>query len=370
MSSLASAVTGLSPTQLAGQLIVGGFEEQEPPAELRRALRAGERAGIIVFRRNLRDGLEGLVGLQALCAELSRAAPQSLPLLFGIDEEGGRVQRLRPPALRIPPLRRVADAWGPSGVRRLAALVGAELRCLGFTLNFAPVVDVDTNPQNPIIGDRAFGNTPARVIECGRAYLEGLHAAGIAGCLKHFPGHGDTETDSHLALPIVRHSAERLESLELLPFASLLAETDAVMSAHVRVEAWDPRAPATLSRLVLGGVLRERLGFDQVVFSDALEMGAIAQDWDLGTAAVAAIRAGCDLVLPCRSQDDQAAVHTALCRAILDESDFRAIAERAAQRSLRLRQRYPSAGGTPGELDALVSGPLAALQGDLDGLRG
>ena len=223
----------LSPRQLVGQLVVVGFAGTVAPPELLASFAAGERAGVVIFRRNVDAGLTGLVGLQRLCAALGASSPAWLPPLVAIDEEGGRVARLGPPALRLPPMRRLAGLGDLDLIERVAVAVGRELACLGVSLNFAPVVDVDTNPDNPVIGDRSFARDPGAVTSAAAAYLRGLRAAGVAGCLKHFPGHGDTLLDSHLALPTVSHERARLESVELAPFRQLAPHADSMMSAHV-----------------------------------------------------------------------------------------------------------------------------------------
>ncbi|HTV21955.1 MAG TPA: glycoside hydrolase family 3 N-terminal domain-containing protein, partial [Polyangiaceae bacterium] len=180
-----AALDRLSPRQLVGQLLAVGFAGAEAPRDLLAAFEAGERAGVVIFRRNLEPGLAGLGGLQRLCAELAESSPTWLPPLVAIDEEGGRVARLGPPALRLPPMRRLGELADLHLIERVGAAVGRELACLGVTVNFAPVVDVDTNPDNPVIGDRSFSRDAGAVGAAAAAYLRGLQAARVAGCLKH-----------------------------------------------------------------------------------------------------------------------------------------------------------------------------------------
>ena len=359
----------LTPAELAGQLLVVGYDGTELPADLAAALRAGERAGVILFRRNLVPGLEGLHALQRTCAELAELAPVELPSLIAIDEEGGRVARLQPPALRLPPMRRIA-ALGDRALReRVGAVMGAELSCLGLTMNFAPVVDVDTNPDNPVIGDRAFSRDPVEVAECAAAYLRGLRAGGVQNCLKHFPGHGDTLLDSHLVLPTVAHARERLEAVEILPFRSLSPLADSMMTAHVVYPALDRERAATLSPAIAGDLLRRELGFEGVLFSDDLEMQAIAGHAAPEESAPLAITAGCDILLVCSRADAAARVHAALSARIAREPEFRGRCLEAARRSLQMRRRCRPRPGTPSELDAVLA-EAARLEGELaDALR-
>lgn len=348
-----------------GQLVVVGFAGAELPPELAAAFEAGERAGAVVFRRNLEPGLAGLGGLQRLCASLALSAPPWLPPLIAIDEEGGRVARLGPPALRVPAMRRLGELGDLDLIERVAAAVGRELACLGVTLNFAPVIDVDTNPDNPIIGDRAFSREPEVVVERAAAYLRGLRAGGVAGCLKHFPGHGDTLLDSHLALPTVSHPRARLEAVELVPFRRLGVLADGVMTAHVVYPALDPERPATLSPTIATDLLRGELGFEGVAFSDDLEMQAIAGHGAIGASAVAAVRAGCDLLLVCSRPDMQAQVFAALLDAAEEDESFARRCRQAARRGLALRLAYPPRPGTIEQIETLVRGELEPLGAEL-----
>jgi beta-N-acetylhexosaminidase len=272
--------------RLAGAVLVGGFDGTVLPDETRARLSAGHLAGVIAFRRNLvlRDGA---VDLDALCA-LTRAvadAPSSQGLrpVFAIDQEGGRVARLGSPFLRLPPMRRLGRAGDLGLTERCGAALGAELYALGVTLDFAPVCDVDSNPDNPVIGDRAFSDAPEAVSAHAVAFLRGMQSAGVAACAKHFPGHGDTSTDSHLTLPVLAHARERLDAVELAPFrAAFAAGVATVMTAHVRFDALDPDVPATLSPRVIAGLLRGELAAgrdDLVIVSDDLLMRAVADAW-------------------------------------------------------------------------------------------
>jgi beta-N-acetylhexosaminidase len=358
-------VERLSPAQLAGQLLVVGFDGDRPPPDLARALRSGERAGVILFRRNLSDGLRGLQALQGLCGELSALSPPDLPTLIAIDEEGGRVARLRPPALALPPMRRLADLGDLELVERVGRVLGRELACLGLTLDFAPVVDVDTNPDNPVIGDRAFSDDPARVVAYAGAFSRGLRAGGVQTCLKHFPGHGDTLEDSHLALPKVVHARERLERIEFRPFRELVGLADSMMTAHVIYASLDPHRPATLSPLIVRDVLRRELGFEGVLFSDDLEMQAIAGHLSVERSAVEALSAGCDLLLICSRAEAQERVHRALCERIEKDGAFRRRCAEAAARSLELRRRCPPRPGSADDLAALLHSEVAPLEAEI-----
>ena len=317
--------------QRIGQLFMVGIPGPTLEAPTRRAIEELNVGGVILFRRNLGPPQQ----VAALIAELH--ALRSRPLV-AIDHEGGRVQRLGEPFTQFP----AAAVIGRSGHSQLAHQVGAamaaELASVGIDLNFAPVLDVNSNPANPVIGDRAFGTDPDVVSAMGIALMRGLLAGGVLPCGKHFPGHGDTATDSHLELPVVRRTREELERTELPPFrAAIAAGIPMLMTAHVLYPEIDAELPATLSRRVLTDLLRVDLGFQGVLASDDLEMGAIADHQPIGAAAVAALEAGADLVLVCNDLAQAVAASQAVERAAVDgELDAHVIA--AAQRIERLRE--------------------------------
>ncbi|HEY6003831.1 MAG TPA: beta-N-acetylhexosaminidase [Anaeromyxobacter sp.] len=278
---------------VAGLFCVG-FEGKSPSPEVLELVRRGVY-GVVLFGRNVEDAEQ----VAALVAELKRAADR--PLLVCIDQEGGRVARLRAPQgfTELPPMRALGDTGDEVLAREAGRLLGSELRAVGIDQDFAPVVDVDTNPANPVIGDRSLSRDPEVVSRLGAALAQGLQAAGVAACAKHFPGHGDTSMDSHLDLPSLPHPLERLERVELVPFRALArAGVASVMTAHVVFEALDPRRPATLSPPVMR-LLREQAGFDGCAISDDLEMKAVADHFPLEEAAPGAVLAGVDALLVC-----------------------------------------------------------------------
>jgi len=215
----------------------------------------------------------------------------------------------------------------------VGALLGRELSAVGVDVNFAPVVDVDTNPDNPVIGDRSLGSSAELVARLGGALVRGLQGAGVAACAKHFPGHGDTQHDSHLMLPRLSHGWDRLQSVELVPFRKAVREgVAAIMTAHVVFEPVDAEYPATLSTRVLEPLLRRELGFDGVVFSDDMEMKAIADGFETADAAVRAVEAGIDQLLVCHTADTAHEMISAVTRAV-DQGELPlARVERAVQR--------------------------------------
>ena len=326
-----------------GQLLWVGFETPRVSPTLAAQLDAGAYGATVLFKRNLEmvgDRCD-LDALEALCRDLHRRAPDGTPALIAIDQEGGPVQRVRAPATVWPPMMahdRLPPGEDVAVAEQVGRAMGDELRALGLDIDFAPVLDVHTNPANPIIGDRAFGRDADTAVRRALAFARGLAAAGILACGKHFPGQGDTNTDSHLELPRIDHAWPRLEAVELAPFARAAGagEADAglpmIMTAHVVFAALDPDRPATLSEAVVSGLLRTKLGFRGVIVSDDLDMRAIAGLMGADRAAVGAIRAGCDALLLCRDPVNQALAEEALATAAERDTELRRrIGESAAR---------------------------------------
>lgn len=340
-------------SQSAALLLIGGFDGPQIPDELRRLTEEERLGGVILFSRNIID----LPQTAGLVADLKALGPQ--PLWIAVDQEGGRVARLPAPFPQFPPARTLGEAASATQVERAGKVMARALRLIGFDQTYAPVLDVDSNPDNPVIGDRAFSRDPARVAELGTAFIRGLQAGGVAACGKHFPGHGDTELDSHLALPTLAHPLRRMLEVELVPFkAAVRAGVASIMSAHIVFSAFDPELPATLSPQVLGPLLRDRLGFEGVLVSDDLEMAAIADHYGVEEAAVMAVQAGCDQLLICHHLDWVERAHGALVQAVEEGRLARARLEEAADRVRAMRAAYQRPVElAPGELLAALPDP-------------
>jgi beta-N-acetylhexosaminidase len=336
-----------------GQLLWIGFDGPRVPPHVEAKLAAGAIGATVLFKRNLVasvvDGpvpqeVTDLDALVELNRALHRAAPDGTPSLVAVDQEGGLVQRVRAPATRWPPMLAHDGLTTPDDAQmaeQVGRAMGLELRALGFDIDFAPVLDVHTNPANPIIGERAFGVVAETAARRALAFARGLDDAGVLACGKHFPGHGDTSTDSHLELPRIDHGWDRLETVELLPFArAAQAKLPMIMTAHVVFAAIDATRPATLSAAVVTGLLRGKLGYKGVVVSDDLDMNAIVSHGGVGPAAVAAIHAGCDALLVCQRAEHQAAAEESLAREAERDSEFRRKVGEAAARIRAMKQAH------------------------------
>jgi beta-N-acetylhexosaminidase len=320
-----------------GQLAIAGFAGHSIPAELRSIAREFDLGGIILFARN--------VEAPDQVAEISREAQSlagELPLWVSVDQEGGRVARLRAPFTVWPPMITLGRSGDERLAERFARALAAELKAVGISLDYTPVLDVHTNPKNPVIGDRALAERADDVARLGRVIVTTLQAEGIAACGKHFPGHGDTSSDSHHELPVIEHPPDRLEAVELVPFqAAIAAGVASIMTAHILVPAYDEEQPATLSPRVVDGLLKKKLGYTGLVLSDDLEMRAISGKYGIPEATVAAIAAGCDTVLICgTSQEHQAAALEAIIRAVENGTLPVKRVEDALGRHRRVKERF------------------------------
>jgi len=288
-----------------GRLVMVDIPGQSLDAETAAFLREQRIRSVCLFRKNL--GTEDEV--RALVADLIDVlGPEAL---IGIDQEGGAV--VRATFLPQPPSAMALGASGDAGrAEAVGAAVARGLKSLGINWNFAPVLDVNNNPANPVIGERSFSNDPAEVSRLAAAWMRGSLREGVACCVKHFPGHGDTHVDSHHALPTVDKTRAELDALELAPFKALAGQAPAMMTAHIVYPQIDPDRPATLSPQLIGGILRQDWGYDGVVITDALMMKAVAERFGYAKSAVMAIEAGADMVLAQGSKAEQLVAINAL----------------------------------------------------------
>jgi beta-N-acetylhexosaminidase len=333
----------VSPSALRrqiGQLLIAGFNGQQIPPELRSLAKEFGLGGVILFARNIGEPEQ----LAEVCFDASRLV-SDLPPWVSVDQEGGRVARLKAPFTEWPPMATLGRSGDTQLAERFARALASELKAVGITLDYAPVLDVQTNPKNAVIGDRALAEKAQDVARLGVAIIRTLQAEGIAACGKHFPGHGDTSADSHHELPLVEHPPERLREVEFVPFkAAAEAGVATIMTAHVFVPSLDDKRPATLSRRVVTDLLRGELQYNGVILSDDLDMKAIAAEYAVPTAAVLAIEAGCDGVLICSGDHDtQAAALEALIHAVESDRLRLSRVEDALKRQQRAKERFLAA---------------------------
>jgi beta-N-acetylhexosaminidase len=329
-------VTQLQLRRACGQLLSVGFDGLTAPTELLDRIARSEVGGVMLFRPNI----ESPAQVAALVLALRQAGPAAAPLVVSVDQEGGLVQRLRAPLTVWPDMGSVAAAGDVQRTRAVGHALGGELAALGIGWDFAPVLDVHTNPTNPVIGNRAFGSRVETVTDHALAFWRGLRDSGLLGCGKHFPGHGDTQTDSHLELPRVAHKDERLRAVELVPFAAAArAGIEALMTAHVLYPAWDNKVPATLSRRIAHDILRGELGFTGMLVSDDLGMRAVADHFAVEDLVVEGLLAGVDHFLVREPRERQARAFEALVKASEARAEVRARIEESAARVSRFKAK-------------------------------
>jgi len=321
----------------AGQLAIVGFGGYSIPPDLRALAREFDLGGVVLFARN--------VEAPEQVSEVSRdvqALANELPLWVSTDQEGGRVARLKRSFTVWPPMMTLGRSGDERLAERFARALAAELRAVGISWDFAPVLDIHTNRDNPVIGDRALSERADEVARLGSVIIRTLQAEGIAACGKHFPGHGDTSVDSHHELPVVDHPPDRIERVELVPFkAAIEANVASVMTAHVLIPALDDQQPATLSPRIIDGMLKRELGYQGLVVTDDLSMKAISATYGTPEAVVAALAAGCDAVLLC-GQDQGAQIEAieAVIHAVEDRTLPLKRVEDALLRHRRVKERF------------------------------
>jgi beta-N-acetylhexosaminidase len=319
-----------------GQMFLVGCQETSLSRDEALIFAEYQFGGFILFQRNCADAAQ-LVSLSRCLWE----SDVEIPPFIAIDQEGGRVHRLPEPFTHFPSAASIGGTNDSNLAYRLGRAVANELRLVGINLNFAPVLDVNSNSLNPVIGDRSFSTEPKQVSEIASACARGLRDGGIIPCGKHFPGHGDTEKDSHVELPSVRKTLVELQTTELAPFAHACRNTiESLMTAHVIYSALDPNLPATLSEPIVTGLLRHQFGFDGVVFSDDMAMKAISGNYNVEEAAGLAVRAGVDVLLFCHGVENAMAACEFLCDEAEREPAVRAQVENSYRRITELKRRY------------------------------
>ena len=354
---LAERLAAMTVEEKVGQLLIGGFEGTEIGDQATRLVQEYQVGGLILYGRNI----AGAGQLVTLTNGLKALNGDGIPLFLSIDQEGGGVDRMPPEVRRTPGAYCVGQTGSVPAAQSYGDVLAAECAAFGLNLDFAPVLDVWSNPGNTVIGQRAFSADARTVAGRGPAAARRMMDQGVIPAVKHLPGHGDTAVDSHVGLPVVDKSPEELEETELIPFRAAIqsAGTDgqvpAVMVAHILLTQLDPERPASLSPAVVTGLLREELGFAGAVLTDDLTMGAVTQSYGLGEAAVLAVEAGCDILLVCHGQDSVPAVRTALLEAV---ASGRITAERldeSVYRILRLKTEYALTNEpvSPPDLEAL-----------------
>jgi beta-N-acetylhexosaminidase len=331
-------LTQMTLEEKIGQMLLVGIEGTSLDAEARSMISKDKVGGIILYADNITN-LQGMVKLNNSLKKTNENNPA--PLFISVDQEGGRVSRLPKEFVSIPSSRAVGNTNDSGLARTMGELLGKELKVAGYNMNFAPVLDVNSNPKNPIIGDRSFGSTADKVTKMGLAEMKGLRSEGIIPVVKHFPGHGDTSVDSHLELPVVNKTERQLAKLEWIPFqAAIKEQAEAVMVAHILFPKLDPDKPASLSKVIIGKQLRGEMGYQGVVITDDLTMGAIMKHYDLAAAAIDTINAGSDILLIAHGYDNERLVVKKILQSVQNGSISESRIDESVYRILSLKNKY------------------------------
>ncbi|WP_181348036.1 beta-N-acetylhexosaminidase [Thalassobacillus sp. CUG 92003] len=335
-------VSKMSLDEKIGQMIFGGVDGTQMNAKTKTIIQKYHVGGIILFGNNIESATQTVNFINDM---KTANAENPYPLLLGVDEEGGSVTRMPPQAKSLPTSRSIGNLNDPDVAFNAGTILGEQMQELGFNLDFAPVLDVNSNPNNPVIGDRSFGDNPKIVTRLGIQSMKGIQNEGVVPVMKHFPGHGDTGVDSHLELPKVDKSYEQLTNLELVPFKKAISEgADVSMIAHILLPQIDGNYPASMSREVITGMLREDLNFDGVVITDDLTMGAITDHYNIADAAVQTVKAGGDLLLVAHNPDLVATVFNKLKAAVESGEISEDRIDESVERITQLKAKYQLSG--------------------------
>lgn len=353
-------IAAMSLEEKVGQLVMVGVDRYTNDAHSQQLITRYHVGGFVLLKQNISNANQMLSLINSL---KETNTVNKVPLLLSIDEEGGRISRMPDELMKIPASQRIGELNQKELSYEVGDVIGKELRAFGLNMNFAPVLDINSNPKNPVIGDRALGDEPTRVSNLGIQTMKGLQAQNIISVVKHFPGHGDTSVDSHIGLPMVNHDLERLKRLELIPFSAAIEnEVDVIMLAHILLPKIDQEYPASFSKIVITDLLRNEMKFDGVVITDDMTMGAIVKNYDIGEAAVKSIQAGSDIVLVCHDYLKEEAVLKAIRKAAENGSISEDRIDQSVYRILKLKQKYTVTDQTVKSVD------LQRLNSNIEGL--
>lgn len=355
---LKDKINSMTLDEKIGQLVIVGLDGYELNDNAASMLRDYKVGGFIVYGTNVKDSAQ----LLSLINTLKQANDgKAIPLFMSVDQEGGRIDRMPPEIKRFPTNKDIGLKDDGALSLKIGKTIAEEIKAFGFNLDFAPVLDINSNPNNPVIGDRSFGPTEEVVSKLGVQTMKGLQSGGVIPVVKHFPGHGDTSVDSHIGLPVVTHNLNRLRGFELLPFKSAIRnKADAVLIAHILLPEIDPDNPATFSKTIITGLLRNELGFGGVVITDDMTMGAIMQNYGISDAAVKSVNAGSDIILVAHDYAMQVKVIEALRQAAADGIISEQRINESVYRILKLKAKYRLADKAIGSVD------VNAINGRID----
>lgn len=335
--TISEVIENMSVEEKIGQMIFSSISGTELGAEEEKLIHQYKVGGIIVNKKNITSPSQMVAYMNSLKEENKN----NVPLFFGIDQEGGRIAKLPGDLRAIPSHFEIGKQNDPSFALEIGTVLGKLVSSFGFNVNFAPVLDINSNPENPVIGDRSFGNNPDVVSKLGIQMMKGIQGENIIPAIKHFPGHGDTSVDSHDELPVVQKTMPELEQMELIPFKQAIAEgADMVMIAHILLPSIDLEFPSSMSEAIITDLLREKIGFDGVVITDDMTMEAITNSFDIGKASVMSVKAGADIVMVAHEFENVVKAITALTTAVENGEITEERIDQSVERILKLKNKY------------------------------
>lgn len=331
-------ISNMSLDEKVGQLVISGFYGTTLDENILKLIKENKISGVILFNRNVKDS-NTLLSLNNSLKESNKN--NKLPLFISVDEEGGSVTRMPKDIKRLPTNKYIGSLNNKDLSYKVGEILGEQLSFFGFNMNFAPVLDINSNPNNPVIGDRSFGNNKDIVASLGTSTMKGIQSKNIISVVKHFPGHGDTSVDSHINLPVVNYDINRLNSFEFVPFKTAIQNgADAVMVGHILLPKIDNKYPSSMSYEIVTNILRKDLGFNGLVVSDDMTMGAITENYSIEEAAVKSINSGVDLLLVCQKYENTENVLRALKEAVLNGTISKERLDNALYNIISIKKKY------------------------------
>jgi beta-N-acetylhexosaminidase len=340
VDKISEQVKSMTMDEKIGQMVISGVDAYVNDEHSRELINKYHAGGFILLGQNVKDTNQVLNLLNSL-KETNKKARNKIPLFLGVDQEGGRIDRMPPGFQKFPSYKAVGQINSSKLSNSIGKALAKEVKALGYNVDFAPVLDINSNPNNPVIGDRSFGSNSQIVTKLGIETMKGIRSENVIPAVKHFPGHGDTSVDSHTGLPVVNSDLTRLKSFELVPFAEAIKNNvDMIMVAHILFPKIDSQYPASMSKNIITNILRNDMKYNGIVITDDMTMGAILNKYDIGEAAVRSVNAGSDIILVCHDYNKEIRVITSLKAAVENGTIPQDTVDRSVYNILKLKQKY------------------------------
>lgn len=331
-------ISKMTLEEKVGQMVIVGVEEETFNSNMEKMIKDHKAGGFIFMGKSVKNTTQLLKLVNSIKAANSN---NNIPLFLSIDQEGGKIDRMPQEFNRYPTNKAIGKINSENLSYNIGSTIAYEISSFGFNMDFAPVLDINSNPKNPVIGDRSFGTGSQLVSNLGIETMKGIQEGNVISVVKHFPGHGDTSVDSHVGLPKVNKSMDQINNFELLPFKEAIKNNvDGIMIAHILLPKIDPKYPASLSKVIISNVLRKQLGFNGIVITDDMTMGAITKNYSIGDAAVKSINAGSDIILIAHDFNKEADAINSIISAVKGGDIPMDRIDESVYRVLKLKEKY------------------------------